>query len=91
MVTWVPLKNICETTVCNFGFKENCKTIICDYGFKKIYKTTVCDCGFYDIFKTTVTNYDFMVIMIKNILKIILKSQYHKNGSRLKIILKYSY
>ena len=45
-----------------------------DYGFKEICKTIVCNCGFYDIFKTRVTNYDFMVIMINNILKIILKS-----------------
>ena len=51
-------------TVCDYGFKENCKTI-------------VCDSGFYDIFKTTVTNCGFMIIMIKNILKIILNSQYH--------------
>ena len=51
---------------------------------KKNCKTTVCDCDFYDIFKITVTNCGFiiimtkniflMVIMIKNILKIILTS-----------------
>ena len=34
------------------------------------------DYGFQDIFETTVPNCGFMVIIIKKILKIILKSQY---------------
>ena len=44
---------------------------------KKIVKPPSMTVGFYDIFKTTITNCGFMVIMIKNILKIILKSQCH--------------
>ena len=46
-------------TVCEFGFKENCKTIVCDCDFM--------------IIMTKIYIF-FMVIMIKNILKIILKS-----------------
>ena len=72
MVTWVPLNNIC-----NCGFKENCKTTVHDYTFKENCKTIVRDCGFKENYEATICDCGFMVILIKNILKIILKSQYH--------------
>ena len=56
-------KDICETIVSKCGSKKNCKIMVRDYGFQDIFETTVPNCG-------------FMVIIIKKILKIILKSQY---------------
>ena len=56
-----------------FSLKIFVKPQLITVVLKKIVKPWF-DRGFQDIFKTVVINYGFMVIMIKNILKIILKS-----------------
>ena len=55
IVTGCDLKDIFETIVTSYNFKENCENI---------FKTTVHDCGFKDIFETIITNCGFMVIRI---------------------------
>ena len=67
MVTWVSLKDICETpqlvtVVLNKIIKPQSVIVV----LKKIVKPQFMIVVFKDIFKTTITNCDFMVIMIKN-------------------------
>ena len=69
-------------TTCNCDFKENCKIIVMVFmiflksqlGFMIIMIKKYFFYGYYDKYHN---KYFFMVILIHNILKIILKSQYY--------------